>query len=44
VGAEILVAARQVFLGLAVEIAEGGRQAVAAMFARRQAKRPQRVL
>ena len=42
--AQRLVAPGQVLLGVLVEIAEGGRQAVGAMFARRAAQRPERVL
>src|SRR5262249_23321075 len=43
-GAQRLVAARLILLCVLVEIAEGGRQAVAAMLQRRAAERPQRIL
>ena len=42
--AQVVVAARQILPGLAVEIAEGGRQAVASVLARHSAQRPQGVL
>src|ERR1700737_869380 len=42
--AQRLVAARLILPGVVVEIAEGGRQAVAAMLQRRAAERPQRIL
>ena len=42
--AQRLVAARLILPRIVVEIAEGGRQAVAAMLQRRAAERPQRVL
>lgn len=44
VGAQFLIAAREIGLGIGIEVAEGGRQAVAAMIERRAADRPQRVL
>ena len=44
VGAQGVIAAGQVVAGAAVEIAEGGREAVAAMLARRAAQGPQGVL
>ena len=43
-GAQLLVAPRQVLLGIAIEVAERRRQAVAAMLFRHAAQRPQRVL
>ena len=43
-GAQRLVAPGQVLLGVAIEIAEGRRQAVAAVLLRHAAERPQRVL
>ena len=43
-GAERLVAERQILLGVGIEIAEGGRQAVAAMLLGNAAERPQRIL
>ena len=43
-GAQRLVAARLILLCVLVEIAEGGRQAVAAVLLRHTAQRPQRVL
>ena len=43
-GAERLVAERQILLGVGIEIAERGRQAVATMFVRHAAERPQRIL
>ena len=43
-GAERLVAQRQILLGVGIEIAEGGRQAVAAMLLGNAAERPQRIL
>ena len=43
-GAQRLVAPGQILARVAVEIAEGGREAVAAMLLRRAAERPQRVL
>ena len=43
-GAQRLVAARQILPRVVVEIAEGRRQAVAAMLQRGAAERPQRVL
>ena len=42
--AQLLVAPRQVLLGLTIEIAERRRQAVAAVLFRHAAQRPQRVL
>jgi hypothetical protein len=44
VAAQLVVAARQVVPGLVVEIAEGGRQAVASVLERHSAQRPQVVL
>jgi len=43
-GAQRVIAPGEVGGGVLVEIAEGGRQAVAAMLARGAAERPQRVL
>ena len=43
-GAQRLVAARQILLRVTVEVAEGGRQAVAAMLQGSPAERPQRIL
>ena len=43
-GAERVVAAGQVFTGVAVEVAESGREAVAAMLERRSAQRPPGIL
>jgi len=43
-GAGCLVAERQILLGVGIEIAEGGRQAIAAMLLRNAAERPQRIL
>jgi hypothetical protein len=43
-GAERLIAERQILLGIGIEIAEGGRQAVAAMLLGNAAERPQRIL
>ncbi len=43
-GAGRLVAERQILLGVGIEIAEGGRQAIAAMLLRNAAERPQRIL
>src|SRR5712671_6212720 len=43
-GAQFLVAPRQVVLGVAIEVTERRRQAVAAMLFRHPAQRPQRVL
>jgi hypothetical protein len=42
--AQRLVAERLILPRVVVEIAEGGRQAVAAMLQRRAAERPQRIL
>ena len=42
--AQLLVAAREVFLGVALEVAEGGRQTVGTMALRNPAERPQRIL
>lgn len=42
--AQRLVAMRQIDFGVSIEVAEGGRQAVAAMIERRTTERPQRVL
>ena len=44
VGAERVVAAGEVLLDVAAEVAEGGGEAVAAVFLRRAAERPERVL
>jgi hypothetical protein len=41
-GAELLVTGRQILARLAIEIAEGGRQAVASVLERRPAQRPGR--
>ena len=43
-GAQRLIAPRLILLGLRVEIAEGGRETVAAMLQWGSAERPQRVL
>src|SRR5260370_25365537 len=43
-GAQFLVAPRQVVLGVAIEVTERRRQAVAAVLFRHPAQRPQRVL
>ena len=43
-GAQFLVASRQVILGVAIKVAERRRQAVAAVLLRHPAQRPQRVL
>lgn len=43
-GAQFLIAMREIGLGIRIEAAEGRRQAVAAMIERRAADRPQRVL
>lgn len=44
VGAELLVALREIGLGVGVEIAEGRRETVAAVIGRRSAQRPERIL
>ncbi|MCY1301877.1 hypothetical protein D9M70_515110 [compost metagenome] len=42
--AQVLIAVCQIDLGIGIEVAEGGRQAVAAVIERRTADRPQGVL
>src|SRR6516165_4532906 len=43
-GTELLVASRQIHLGITIKVAESSRQAVAAMLFRHAAQRPQRIL
>ena len=43
-GTQVLISGGQILLGLQVEIAEGGREAIGSMFPRRAAERPQGVL